>query len=239
MNSSPARTGRYRRVWIFGFLLVAALLARTPLLAQLKVLRVDPHATNPAIVAIHGPHLVLYDPQVPPVHRLFVFLSGTGGKAEGATPIAGTFARWGYRAIALDYEDNFVAMSCASSTEAACFDSYRKAIVAGVPVSDKIRINPTSSILSHIQNLLVYLAQHDPACGWQQFVRNGQPVSERSVIAGHSQGSGHAAYIGKLYAVDRVLMLPLALRSKRQRPSTAVQLLTGALHIRTAGQTTV
>lgn len=206
MNTSSVGTGRYRQAWVLGIFLVAAFMVRIPLIAQLKVLTVDPHATNTAIAAVHGPHLVLYDPQAPPMHRLFVFLPGTGGKAEGAMPIATAFAHWGYHAIALDYEDNVVAVTCARSTDPECFDLYRKAIVTGAPVSDNILVNPTNSILSRLQNLLLYLAQHDPAGGWQEFLRQGNPEWERIVIAGHSQGSGHAAYIGKLFAVNRVLM---------------------------------
>jgi hypothetical protein len=53
---------------------------------------------------------------------------------------------------------------------------------------------------------LAYLIKQDPEAGWDEFVADGQPVWSRIVIAGHSQGSGHAAYIGKMYAVDRVLM---------------------------------
>lgn len=206
MNSSSAGTDRYRRIWIFDLFLMAALMVRTPLLAQLKVVRVDPRATNSAIEAVHGPHLALYDPQTPSQHRLFVFLPGTGGQAEGAIPIASAFAHWGFHSIALDYEDNVVALTCARSKDIACFDHYRKAIVTGASVSNKIRVNRANSILSRLQDLLVYLAQHDPAGGWQEFVDHDQPAWKRIVIAGHSQGSGHAAYIGKLFAVDRVLM---------------------------------
>ncbi|MGH9652519.1 MAG: BPSS1187 family protein, partial [Bryobacteraceae bacterium] len=50
------------------------------------------------------------------------------------------------------------------------------------------------------------LVKHDPKGGWSEFVANGKPVWRRIVVAGHSQGSGHAAYIGKLFRVDRVLM---------------------------------
>ena len=35
---------------------------------------------------------------------------------------------------------------------------------------------------------------------------DGQPVWSRIVVAGHSQGSGHAAYLGKMFEVDKVLM---------------------------------
>ncbi len=206
MNPSPAGTGRRRRAQNLCFLLLVACVARTPLFAQLKVLRVDPRETDPAIAAVHGPHVVLYDPQAPPVHRLLVFLPGTGGKAEGGLQIASAFARWGYHAISLDYEDNVVAVTCARSKDPECFDRYREAIVMGAAVSQKIRVDHADSILNRLQSLLVYLVNHDPAGGWQEFENHGQPAWTHILVAGISQGAGHAAYIGKLFAVNRVLM---------------------------------
>jgi len=189
---------------------VAALLILLPgiagLHAAVKVLRVDPHATDPAIESVHGPHIAAYDPQAVSRHRLFLFLPGTRASAAGGLKIVSTFAGWGFHAISLDYEDNVVAVSCAHSLDPTTFGRYREAIVTGAPVSAKIAVNRANSILNRFQKLLLYLAQHDPDGGWGQFVRDGQPVWKRILVAGHSQGAGHAAYIGKLYRVDRVLM---------------------------------
>jgi len=116
------------------------------------------------------------------------------------------FAKLGYHAIALDYEDKVVAASCAPSPDIACFDNYREAIVTGAPVSERISVSRANSILNRLQKLLVYLAKQYPDGGWGEFVDDGQPVWNRIVVAGHSQGSGHAAYIAKMYKVDKVLM---------------------------------
>lgn len=174
--------------------------------AQLKVLRVSPEETDAAIATVHGPHLALYDPGAASTHRLFVFLVGTHGSAEGSLAIDSAFAGWGYHAIGLDYEDNVVAVTCAHSHDSACFDDYRRAIVTGAAVSDKISVDPANSILNRLQKLLVYLAKTDPSGGWAEFLNDGKPDWSRIVVAGHSQGSGHAAFIGKLFKVDRVLM---------------------------------
>ncbi|MGH9598286.1 MAG: BPSS1187 family protein [Terracidiphilus sp.] len=174
--------------------------------AQVKVLRVDPPLTDPAIAMVHSPDIALYDPQVPSVHRLFLFLVGTRGKATGSLTIDSAFAKWGYHAIGLDYEDNVITVICAHSLDRACFDDYREAIVTGAPVSSKITVDPTNSILNRFQKLLLYLVKNDPGGGWGEFVADGEPVWSRVVVAGHSQGSGHAAFIGKLFRVDRVLM---------------------------------
>jgi hypothetical protein len=186
------------------FLIV--ILGNVRLHAEVKLLRVDPQQTDPSIEAVHGPHIALYDPQVTSSHRLFVFLVGTNGKAEGSLAIDSAFAKWGYHAIGLDYEDNVVAVSCAHSQDNACFDHYRDAIVTGAPVSEKVSVDPANSILNRLRKLLSYLAKQDPDGGWGEFMAGGQPDWSRIVIAGHSQGAGHAAFIGKLFAVDRVLM---------------------------------
>jgi hypothetical protein len=174
--------------------------------AQVKVLRVDPGATDAAIATVHGPHIAVYDPQATSVHKLYVFFTGTGGRAEGSLAMDSAFAQWGYHAISLDYEDNVVAVSCAHSQDTACFDHYREAIVTGAPVSEKITVSRADSILNRLTKLLLYLVKTDPDGGWGEFVAGGQPDWSRMVLAGHSQGSGHAAYLGKMFAVDRVLM---------------------------------
>jgi hypothetical protein len=53
---------------------------------------------------------------------------------------------------------------------------------------------------------LVYLAENDPKGGWDEFLKDGKPAWDRIIVGGHSQGSGHAAYIGKMFDVDRVLI---------------------------------
>jgi len=186
------------------FLMLA--LGSVVLHAELKSLLIDPQQTDPAIAKVHGPHLALYDPQVASVHRLFVFLPGTESRAESSTTIDSTFAKWGYHSIGLDYENNVITVACAHSQDSACFDHYREAIVTGAPVSEKISVDPANSILNRLEKLLLYLEKTDPDGGWDEFVEAGKPAWSRIVIAGHSQGSGHAAYIGKTFSVDRVLI---------------------------------
>lgn len=176
------------------------------LCAEVKVLRVNPNQTDSSIETVHGPHIAMYDPQSASRHQLFLFLVGTGNKAESSLTIDNVFAGWGYHVISLDYENNVLAASCAHSSDSSTFGRYRAAIVTGAPVSKKIKIDPANSILNRLQKLLVFLTKNNPDGGWEEFVNNGQPVWSRIIVAGHSQGSGHAAYIGKLFSVERVLM---------------------------------
>lgn len=173
---------------------------------KIRVLYVEPAQTDPAIENVHSSHVAVYDPQATPSHRLFLFIPGTGAKATSSVAVDRAFAKWGYHAISLDYENNVVAVACAHNLDPTTFGRYRKAIVTGAPVSSMVKINTTNSILNRVQKLLVYLMKHDPKGGWGQFVKDGEPVWSHIIVAGHSQGSGHAGYIGKLFDVDRVLM---------------------------------
>lgn len=174
--------------------------------AETKVLRVDPNRTDTAIEAVQGPHLALYDPEITSNHRLLVYFVGTGDRAENGLTIAQSFVRLGYHVIALDYENKVLANSCVSSTDSSCFDSYRAAIVSGTPGSDKVRVDRPNAILNRLEKLLAYLVKEDSGGGWGEFFADGSPTWGQMVLAGHSQGSGHAAYIAKMYEVDKVVM---------------------------------
>ena len=174
--------------------------------AEDKILKVDPNRTDAAIEAVHGPHLVLYDPAVPSNHRLLLYFVGTGVRAEESLAIGRSFARLGYHVISLDYENNVLAASCVHSSDNSCFDSYRAAIVSGAPGSDRVHVDPANSILNRFEKVLAYLTKEDAGGGWGEFFVHGKPAWSRVVLAGHSQGSGHAAYVAKLYQVGKVLM---------------------------------
>jgi hypothetical protein len=174
--------------------------------AQVTVLRIDPHATDAAIEQVHGPHLAAYHAEAAPAHKLLVFLPGTKDNAERSLDMYRAFASWGYHAVGLDYENNVITVICAHSQDAACFDHYREAIVTGAPESDKIKVDTENSILCRLEKLLLYLEKTDPGGEWGEFVEAGRPAWGRIVVAGHSQGAGHAAYIGKIFPVDRVLI---------------------------------
>ncbi|HUA66326.1 MAG TPA: hypothetical protein VME24_10785 [Alphaproteobacteria bacterium] len=198
------RAPEWRRL-VAAFVAVLCL-AVLPVYAQVKVLRVEPGQTDPAIATVHGPHIAVCDQEAVSNHRLFFFIGGTGSNPSNSMPLYRTFAGWGYHVVSVDYENNLITVALAHSLDPASFGRYRNAIVTGAPVSDRIKVSPADSILNRFQKLLVYLGEHDPKGGWDEFERDGKPVWDRIIVGGHSQGSGHAAYIGKLFRVDRVLI---------------------------------
>jgi hypothetical protein len=190
---------RYLSIVLFFFLAVSVY-------AQVTVLRVEPGQTDPAIATVHGPHIAVYDPGVVSNHRLFFFIGGTGSNPSNSMAVYRTFAGWGYHVVTVDYENNLFTTALAYSHDPASFDHYRDAIITGVPVSDRIKVDKANSILNRFQKLLDYLAEQDPKGGWDEFLKHGKPAWDRIIVGGHSQGSGHAAYIGKMFHVDRVLI---------------------------------
>jgi len=194
------------RLYCISMVFTFAALGAVDLNAQEKVLRIDAPQTDPAIESVEGPHLAIYNPQVALNHRLFLFFVGTNGKPERSLNLESAFADWGYHVIALDYENHVATVVCAHSTDSACFDHYREANIMGALVSDKIAVSRDDSILNRLNKLLAYLVMQDPDGGWGEFFADGQPVWNRIVVAGHSQGAGHAAYLGKMFPVDEVLM---------------------------------
>lgn len=186
--------------------IILSLLVAFPACAQLTVLRVEPGQTDPAIATVHGPHLAVYDPKAVPNHRLFFFIAGTGSNPSNSFGVFRTFAQWGYHVVSIDYENNLITTALAHSLDPAAFGHYRDAIITGAPVSDRIQVSPANSILNRFQKLLVYLAENDPKGGWDEFLKDGKPAWDKIIVGGHSQGSGHAAYIGKMFHLDRVLV---------------------------------
>lgn len=178
-----------------------------PLQAQLTELQIKPEQTDPAIVMVHGPNVAVHGPGSTSNHRLFLFIGGTGSNPLHSVRLDRIIAGWGYHVISIDYEDNLITVALAHSHNPASFGQYRDAITTGAPVSNRIKVSRSNSILNRFQKLLVYLVKQDPTGGWDEFINSsGQPAWNRIIVAGHSQGSGHAAYIGKMFRLERVLI---------------------------------
>ena len=82
-------------------------------------------------------------------------------------------------------------------------------ILSGANDSPFVDVSLNNSIANRLTKLLTYLEQLDPGQGWGQWLdpATGQPDWSKMILSGHSQGSGHAAFISKLFTVARVVML--------------------------------
>lgn len=137
---------------------------------------------------------------------LFVMLPGTGAIPRFYRQILRVGAARGHHTIGLTYpKDTAVGTLCAGAA-ADCSDQVRREIVTGSDSSALVTVNGANSINGRLTALIAHLHQQFPTEGWGQFLVGGSPDWSRITVAGHSQGSGHAAYMGKLVLLDRVVM---------------------------------
>ena len=83
----------------------------------------------------------------------------------------------------------------------------RLQILDGRPRSPLLDFPPQDCILNRLQKLLIWLARRHPEQGWSAFLNGDEPRWDRIAAAGHSQGGGHAAMMGKELPLERVVML--------------------------------
>jgi hypothetical protein len=178
---------------------------------------ISPQATDPQIDTFLDPHYVwlqqtetrdsmVEDPM------LWFFLPSTGAKPADFQLIAEEAAHLGYHVISLMYPNkNAVGAICNPLPDAdqreSCYENIRLQTLDGVRRSNFTNVNAPNSIYNRLAKLLQYLAANFPGDGWKQFLKDGAPRWSRIAVAGHSQGGGTAALIGKLHRVARVVMI--------------------------------
>lgn len=164
-----------------------------------------PSQTDAAIHTALDPHVAINPVATDNIAgTLLVVLPGTGGGPAQYRLILRTGAARGYHAIGLAYPNpRAVGALCGGSADTDCFWNVRREIVTGTDLSSLVAANAPNSIVNRLQKLLAYLHTQYPTEGWGQYLVNGTVDWSRIVVAGHSQGGGHAAVIAKLYSVNR------------------------------------
>jgi pimeloyl-ACP methyl ester carboxylesterase len=184
---------------------LAALSAAPP--GGLVVYRVVPHATDPAIQRFNDPHYVVFERGVSASADLLVFMSGSGGRPEGASDFLEVAAGQGYRVVSLAYNDlPAVVAICTSDPDPSCSGDVRQKRIFGDNVTRKIDDRPAESIVNRLVKLLRTLDHDHPTEGWGGYLTDDGPRWERIAVAGHSQGAGMAAYIAQRRSVARVIL---------------------------------
>lgn len=179
--------------------------------AQLPKSAANPTATRPSdtdsrISTFNDPH-ISWLPTTKSRNQLLVFLPGTGGKPKEQFSFAETGAALGYHVIALMYPDNIAAQKkCSGSPDPQAYTKFRMAIIEGGDIGPHRHIDRADSIETRLTQLLNYLDGQQPDRGWRQFLNANKKIAwNKVVIAGHSQGGGHAYMIAKIHKVARVI----------------------------------
>jgi len=174
--------------------------------AQVDSLLVDPPATDPHIARVWGNHVAYRDRSAKPLNKLLLMIVGTGAAANHNIPFFNFAAAAGYHVISIDYKNTVITTACSNSEDSSCFDAFRQEIVFGEPVSPLVEVDSINSIYHRVYALLLYLGKTYPKQGWRQYLVGQQINWPNIIVAGHSQGAGHAAYLGKKFPVYRVLI---------------------------------
>lgn len=171
--------------------------------------QIAPSFTNSQITTYNAPHQV-FPPQtgVTQKNKLSVFYPGTDSSPCEINAILQQGATRGYHVIGLSYPNgeavNTICNQGSARNDASCFELVRREIVTGESVSPYVAVDSGNAIEGRLLSLLLYLNQTYPGQGWDQFVSGGSIVWSSVYVGGHSQGSGHAAYQGKIRTVGRV-----------------------------------
>ena len=139
-----------------------------------------------------GPHTAYWDDEKSN-GLLLISLGGTNSKPTDLEAFDLQAVELGYKALALDYPNQVISTACRESKQPDAFDCFRAEVVQGKPASELVQVDRANSIEGRIQSALAQLQ-------WS-------PDWNKIVVVGHSQGSGHAAYLGKLHPLRGVIML--------------------------------
>lgn len=142
------------------------------------------------------------------VNKLYLFMGGSNSSSSvDYNGLRLHAANLGYDVINLSYPNTVAVASMADSNDSLVFDKYRQELCFGTPVSDEVAVDTLNSISTRTLKLIQYLDQSYPADGWGQYLAAPNALDwSKIIVGGHSQGSGHAAYLAKHFLVDRVLM---------------------------------
>jgi hypothetical protein len=187
---------------------------------------IAPADTDPSIDVHLQPHFaVTADPAAGPRGRLFVFLPGTGATPAQYQLIVRAGAARGYHSVGLNYVNGVaVATLCNDSADVDCHGNVRREVVLGEDRSPLVAVSPANSIVNRLARLIAHLHARFPGEGWGQFLADGALNWGRIGVAGHSQGGGHAAYLAKLFELDRAVYFssPSDWRKVEDRPAAWV-----------------
>lgn len=173
---------------------------------QLYEYVVSPSTTNSAITSFDNPHYVSFDTRISAKNKLFIFLPGTSGFPSVYSLIVKKAAALGYHAMGLMYPNGSeIYVASGNNPDNTSFGRCRQEIFDGSDQTMAIAVNPDNSIRGRLTKLLQYLQVTYPTQNWGQYLVNGQIDWSKCILAGHSQGGGHAVYISKKVSLHKAL----------------------------------
>ncbi len=141
--------------------------------------------------------------------RVLLHLVGTYSNPADDNRFAAHACALGFAAIVPMYENrDAIRQTCGD--DAGCYEAFHAEITYGRPEAPSpVEVDVPNSILARARSLSTRLVTGDPGFrGWSS-VAGALAGDDWSTVAlsGHSQGSGHALYLARDFAAERLVIL--------------------------------
>lgn len=169
---------------------------------------VKPSDTDSNITTDDQNHWVYINQNVTPKNKLFVFLPGTFAFPALYTRVLKTAANLGYHSVGLNYPNPLpINVVCGISSDTTCHGRARQEVIDGIDRHLAINVSQPNSIENRLIKILQHLDNDFPDENWNQYWTGDSTIIWESIVmSGHSQGGGHAAILGKLKNLERVVI---------------------------------
>lgn len=139
--------------------------------------------------------------------KLLIFLGGSLSQPDKYRYFAEQSAILGYHVINLSYFNLIPAQLCdGNPTPNDCYENFHEAIIYGNSDGSSLSVSEAGSIMGRLSFFLNYLVVNFPDENWSQFLySDGKIDFSKTTWAGHSQGAGHAVYVGYHHEVHKVI----------------------------------
>jgi hypothetical protein len=166
-----------------------------------------PQQTDSLIENSTEPHYAYLDTHVNSKNKLLLFIGGTRSYPFHFKLFSKTAAALGYHVVNINYPNAVSVRVCSSKEDFGCFEKFREEILFGENLSGYVQVDKNNCLQNRIVKLLQYLHKQYSDQGWNQYYSGSDLVYQKFVVAGHSQGGGHAAYLAHKFELDRLIVL--------------------------------
>lgn len=198
----------FRHSRSFVVCLVIGILTCTPcfLSAQGTLFFCQLPTINSSYSALQDSALVI-EASTPNLKKLMVILGGTNSSAIDYIAFARFAGSLGYDVIILPYRNNVSTLTFSFSPDLSSFERFHAEVCFGEDRSDSVSVDTLNSIAVRLREIIGYLAEVRRKPRWDRYLFNGSVRWRSITLVGHSQGGGHAAFLGWKNEVERIVML--------------------------------
>jgi hypothetical protein len=166
---------------------------------------ITPNITDANIKDTGNNQFAYLDNRATSNNSLLIFFGGTGSSPSQYHTFCRTASSLGYHVLNLDYLNTIPGTVCRSDENADCYGKYHREMWLGDDTSEKVSVNESNALTNRIVKFLYYLNSAHPEQRWSDYIQDGALNYASIILAGHSQGGGHATFIGYNVRVKRVI----------------------------------